>query len=350
MHWVPYEKMAESTNQWHLDEAHHHILEKTRWVVMEKIHGAHFCIVTNGSIIAGASRKHLLASGENFFEYQRVLKRLEPQISQLFSLARHLYPQLTSLSIYGELFGGAYPHPEISPVPGLQPIQTGIYYTPDIEFCAFDLAISDLQQSSYLDYDQARMLLQSAGVLSVSPLLIGSYQEALHYPIEFSSTIPALFGLPPLQQENQAEGVVIKPVKALVFSTSKGPLRPIFKRKIAAFAEDKRFHQAQKWTLPPFTPGPDKLDQLKWEASYQVTENRLLSAISKIGYRGPHEPSRSRQLFHLLVADVLEQLALHQPNLLADLAKAEQQELLTSIQKEVRELVKQFFQKETRRV
>ena len=56
MHWVTYEKIAESTDQWHLDETHYRILEKTRWVVTEKIHGAHFCIVADGSIIAGASR------------------------------------------------------------------------------------------------------------------------------------------------------------------------------------------------------------------------------------------------------------------------------------------------------
>lgn len=350
MDWVAYEKIAESTDQWSLDERDYRILEKTRWVVTEKIHGAHFCIVTDGSSLAGASRKHLLGPGEHFFDYQRILKRLEPQIFQLFGQARHLYPHLTSLSIYGELFGGAYPHPEVPAVPGLQPIQTGIYYTPDIEFCAFDLAISDAHQSAYLAYDQARMLLQAAGVPSVPPLLIGSYQEALRYPIEFSSTIPALFGLPPLAQANYAEGVVIKPLKALIFETSRGPLRPIFKRKIAAFAEDRRFHQAQKWTVLPSTTGFNNLDLLKWEASCQVTENRLRSAISKIGYRGPRESSRSHQLFHLLIADVLEQLELHQPDLLAHLTQAEHQELLASIRDEARALLKQFFQQETRRV
>lgn len=316
----------------------------------EKIHGAHFCVVTDGLTIAGASRKHLLAPGESFFEYQRVLKRLESQIYQLFHQTSRLYPQLTWLSIYGELFGGAYPHPEVLPVAGVQPIQTGIYYTPDIEFCAFDLAISGSQVSSYLDYDQARSLFQSAGMPSVPPLLIGSYQDALSYPIEFSSTIPALFGLPPLPQENKAEGVVIKPLKALIFSTSRGPLRPIFKRKIAAFAEDRRFHQAQKWTLPPAIPGSGKLNQLKWEAFNQLTENRLRSAISKIGYRGFREPSRSRQLFQIFVADVLEQLHLDQPDFLADLTRAEEQELLASIQQEARALLKQFFRQETRRV
>jgi Rnl2 family RNA ligase len=356
--WTSYEKMAESPDQWHLDEAHYRALDKTSWVVTEKIHGAHFCMLTDGAIIAGASRKHLLAPGENFFEYQRVLQRLEQQVYQLFRLTSRLYPQLAWLSIYGELFGGTYPHPEVAPIADLQPIQTGIYYAPDIEFCAFDLAISGMQlPPTYLDYDQTMALCQSAGLLYASPLLIASYQEALNYPVEFSSTIPALLSLPPLSQSNKAEGIVIKSLKALTIPTKKGPVRPIFKRKIAAFAEDRRFHQAQKWSLPPVSFHPGNLDQLKWEAFNQLTENRVRSAISKLGYRGIRESSRSRQessksrqLFHLLIADVLEQLDINQPDLLAALTQAERRELLSSIQQEARTLLKQYFRQETRRV
>lgn len=350
-HWISYEKIAESPDQWHLDEAQFRALEKTRWVVTEKIHGAHFCVITDGSTLAAANRKHLLTPGENFFEYQRVLKRLQAQIYQLFALARDLYPQLAWLLIYGELFGGGYPHPEVAPIANLQPIQTGIYYAPDIEFCIFDLAIVGEQFSAtYLDYDQTVALCQRAGLLYAVPLLIASYQETLSYPIEFMSTIPARLGLPPLSQDNKAEGVVIKPLKALTIPTKKGPIRPIFKRKIAAFAEDRRFHQAQKWALPVSAFQPSNLDLLKWESLNQLTVNRLRSAISKLGYRGPHEPSKSHQLFHLLIADVLEQLEINQSNLLATLSPAEKRELLTAIEQEARPLLKHFFQQETRRV
>ncbi|HEY0752495.1 MAG TPA: RNA ligase family protein [Ktedonobacteraceae bacterium] len=321
-------------------------------MVTEKIHGAHFCILTAGSTIVAASRKHLLAPGENFFAYQRVLQRLESQVYQLFLLTRRLYPQLAWLSIYGELFGGAYPHPEVPPVAGLQPIQTGVYYAPDIEFCAFDLAISSAGQApaTYLDYDQSVSLCQSAGLLCALPLLIASYQEALQYPVEFSSLMPARLGLPPLSQDNRAEGVVIKPLKALTISTHKGPIRPIFKRKIAAFAEDRRFHLAQKWSQPAPALQPAGLDLLQWEAYNYLTENRLHSAISKLGYRGLREPSRSGQLFHLLITDVLDQLEISQPVLLATLSPMEKRELILAIQQEARQLLKHFFRQETRRV
>jgi len=348
-HWTCYEKIAESPQQWHLDEADYRALKKTPWIVTEKIHGAHFCINTDGSTISGASRKRLLAPEDNFFEYQRILHCLEQQIHQLYHLTLSLYPQLSWLSLYGELFGGSYPHPEVAGIAGLEPIQTGVYYAPDIEFCIFDLAISGIQlPHSYLDYDQAITLLQRAGLLYAPPLLIGSYQEVLDYPIEFPSTIPALLGLPALAQDNKAEGIVIKPLRAI--HTPKGPIRPMFKRKIAAFAEDKRFHQAQKWPLPSSLRNAGNLDLLKWEAFNQLTENRLRNAISKIGYRGFHQPSKSRQLFQLFIADILEQLDTNQPALLTILSQAERMQLIDFIQQEARIFLKHFFQKEIRRV
>lgn len=318
-------------------------------MVTEKIHGAHFCILTDGIAIVGANRKRLLLPGDTFFEYQRILHRLEPQIHRLFHLVRSLYPQLSWLSCYGELFGGAYPHPDVPAIAGLEPIQTGIYYTSDLAFCIFDLAISGLHFSHrYLDYDQAVTLLQRTGLLYAPPLLIGTYQEALDYPVAFPSTLPALLGLPSLPQDNKAEGIVIKPLRAI--PTDKGFIRPMLKRKISAFAEDRRFHQAQKWPLPSSLQHAGTLDLLKWEAFNQLTENRLRSAISKIGYRGFHAPSKSRHLFQLFIADILEQVEINQPARFAILSPGEKIDLIDFIQQEARGFLKHFFQQETRRV
>ncbi|MGH2507809.1 MAG: RNA ligase family protein, partial [Ktedonobacteraceae bacterium] len=250
---------------------------------------------------------------------------------------------------YGELFGGAYPHPNVPALADFEPIQTGIYYTPDLAFCIFDLAISGSQLPyRYLDYDQAITLLQRTGLLYASPLLIGTYQEACDYPVEFQSTLPALLGLPSLAQDNKADGIVLKPLRAI--PTDKGWIRPMLKRKIAAFAEDKRFHQAQKWSRPSSLQHAGALDLLKWEAFSQLTENRLRSAISKIGYRGFRAPSKSRYLFQLFIADILEQLEVNQPARFATLSSGEKMDLIDFIQQEARSFVKHFFQQETRQV
>ncbi|WP_211326194.1 hypothetical protein [Thermosporothrix hazakensis] len=124
---------------------------------------AHFCIVTDGLNIVDASRKHLLAPDEHFFDYQRILQRLESQVVHLVYLRRQSYPQLASLSISRELFGGSYPRSGVPPIPGVQPVQTGIYYTPDIEFCAFDLALTILQQTASQKAAEGRWLQQGDG-------------------------------------------------------------------------------------------------------------------------------------------------------------------------------------------
>jgi hypothetical protein len=56
-----YDKIAETPNKWNLSETDYRALKKTNWVVMEKIHGANFCIVTDGTNVRFAKRKELLS-------------------------------------------------------------------------------------------------------------------------------------------------------------------------------------------------------------------------------------------------------------------------------------------------
>jgi len=43
--------------------------------------------------------------------------------------------------VYGELYGGAYPHPSVFAVPDLIPVQRGVWYSPQLSFLAFDLLL-----------------------------------------------------------------------------------------------------------------------------------------------------------------------------------------------------------------
>jgi Rnl2 family RNA ligase len=356
--FTSYEKIAESLEQWYRDEAASRLLEKAQWVVMEKIHGANFCFLTNGTEVLCASRKQVLGPADDFFGYQAVAAQLRRKILDLFALVKASHSEASRALVYGELFGGHYPHPDVPPDLTVQPIQTGIAYAPSIEFCAFDLAIEDEsqnQQKTYLAYDAAIKLFEQVGLLYARPLLIGSFQEALNFPLGFASTIPKLLGLPPLPAENQAEGVVIKPLKTILLPSGKGMSRPMLKRKIAAFAEDKRYHQAEKWVAPRPKAEQSALDLLTWEAFNLVTANRLQSAISKTGAltpgrggvvaRAARPPGRGRaqQVFRLLVEDVLEQLGEQHAAALAALTPAERAQLTESIREEVRLLMKAYM-------
>ncbi|GAX42451.1 hypothetical protein NIES4075_34520 [Tolypothrix sp. NIES-4075] len=348
--FTSYEKIDESFHRWQIDEAGHRLLEKIDWVVTEKIHGANFCFVTDGQVIRCANRKKFLDTNENFFDYQKLQSRLNDNIKRAFIITQSKHPQISRIFIYGELFGGSYPHPDVTPDLSVQPVQTGIYYSPTIEFCAFDIAFeSDGATRTYLDYDKAIDILQSAGIFYAVPLFIGRYNEAIAFEINFSSTIPPLLNLPPLHDENKAEGIVIKPIKIIYIDTPKGKIRPVLKRKITEFSEEKRFHLAEKWSEQSFIK-QDDLEILQWSAFNLITENSLRNAISKIGYIKPREKSRARELFNLVIEDVIEQLSENQELLLKEITQHDKNQLLAFIKAEMRKLLKNYFDKETRRV
>lgn len=345
MRFTSYEKIADSVARWQLDEAGTRLLEKTQWVVTEKVHGANFCFVTDGQIIRCAKRKRFLAPEEHFFNYQSVLQRLTSQIKEAFGLVKRTHPHTERIAIYGELFGGGYPHPNVKAEPSVQPIQTGVYYCPSIDFYAFDIVIEGEQHRGltrrYLDYDLAHTIFEQSGLFHATPLFVGKFQPACAYPIGFESTIPARLGLPPLEN-NKAEGIIIKPLTTIYLETKKGRIRPILKKKIPDFAEDKRFHQARKWSEQQKQASDDSLSLLKWEIFNLITENRLHNAISKIGLIAlPRQNSRA--LFREFIVDVLTELADTQPEQLQSLPKAHERELVTYLKAETRKLFKKVF-------
>lgn len=346
--FTSYEKITSSATRWNLDALSERSLSKQQWVVTEKIHGANFCLATDEEVIRCANRKKFLEVGDSFFSYQTLLGSLGEKVKQAFRIIKGKYPKINHIFIYGELFGGCYPHPDVPGDSNVKAVQTGVYYSPTINFCAFDIAIEYLpdgkEERIYLDYGEVMEILEAVSIFYAKPLLIGSYHQALNFPIGFESTIPQQLNLPAIE-DNKAEGVVIKPVKSIYIDTPKGKIRPILKRKIPEFNEDKRFSQAEKWveeTENNFSENSsssqvDKLDLLKWEAFNLITENRLQNTISKIGL------ANSRELFNLFIEDVMEELKENQAQLFMEFSEENKQQLLQFIYQEVRKIFKLYF-------
>lgn len=350
--YVSYGKIQENPNKWNLTESDYRIFKKTDWVVTEKIHGANFGIVTDGLEVRFAKRKEFLQPNEDFFDCQSLKSQLVEQAKEIFKILHTERNNLLKVFVYGELFGGEYPHPDIPAVPHVQAVQTGIYYSPKIEYCAFDMAVEmkgNLVLPDYLDYDKALNLFQQVGLMGTKPLFIGRYEEALAYSPEFDSIIPALFSLPNLPFRNPAEGIVIKPLKSIYVETHKGKIRPILKIKIPEFAEDRRFHQATKWTsqkfspLPTLTQGLSIEEELTQEMLALVTETRLSNVISKIGRVSGSAEGRKQQLVQLLMQDVLETFNEEWESLFSALSGESQQILMEQLQQESQKLVEVYL-------
>ncbi|MEW6498221.1 MAG: RNA ligase family protein [Cyanobacteriota bacterium] len=347
--YVSYEKVPESLNKWKLKESDYRAFNKIDWVVTEKIHGANFGIVTDGSEVRFAKRKEFLQPDEDFFDYQSLSNQLAAQAKQIFKILQSQQNRLLRVSVYGELFGGDYPHPDVPAVAHVQAVQTGIYYSPKIEFCAFDIAVEEKHQSplrTYLDYDNGLKIVQQVGMMGAEPLLIGKYEDALAYPIEFESRIPSLLGLPPLPLKNPAEGIVIKPVQSISVETAKGRFRPILKKKIPEFAEDSRFHQATKWVSQRFPVLNEELsieEELSQEMLAFVTKPRLSNVISKVGRVSEGDEETKQQLVQLLINDVLETFNEEWESLFNALSGESQQKLMVQLNQESQRLVNGYF-------
>lgn len=296
-----YEKIPQTPAEWGLDDQAQRKISRMSWTVTEKIHGANFCILLDQHNITAAKRREVIPAGESFFGHERIIDKLGEALRELWRLAAASRPTLARLDVHGELFGGAYPHPEVAQIAGVEAVQTGIWYAPDVEFMAFDLACwapdeaGELERS-YLGYEEARALCEAACVPWIEALAICSWADALAYNIDFDSTIPARLGLPPLEV-NRAEGVVIKPADATLFDG----IRPVLKRKIEAFAEDARFHGAQAWREPVASHELPALSLLEWEVLSRLNAARLDSAISKVG--------RPRDAADQRVAAVVDEVA-----------------------------------------
>jgi len=270
--FVPYPKIVDSVAAWDVDADDRRALDRGVWVASEKVHGANLCIGTDGSVLEVAKRRAVLAPGEAFFAHERALG---PLVAGVRRLARKL--DAAWVLIYGELFGGHYPHPAVVPVDGVAPVQTGVYYAPDIQFCAFDLAIVDRAGAgAFVPFRRACELFADAGIPTAPVLATGTLHDLLALPIEFATRVPAQLGLPALP-DNWAEGMVIKPWES---GAPLGAPRPVVKRKRAEFAETE-YHQARAWA--PVARASDPLDAAEAALTAMITEPRIDSAIGKLG-------------------------------------------------------------------
>ncbi|XP_002164527.3 RNA-editing ligase 2, mitochondrial [Hydra vulgaris] len=278
-----YEKMADSINKFIGSSE----LEKTSWIVLEKIHGANFSFHTDGEWVQIGRRRDFLMEGENFFNHitASFMNDYPEKMKTIYRMVEtSTGKQIKQVSIYGELFGGYYSN---VPTNGNQkPIQKEIQYCPDVRWCAFDIGYRTQFEeglNEYLDPDVAMEIFKSLDIFYLQPLMIGTMSQALNFKLGFDSTIPKLLGLPPLPAgSNKAEGVVVKPIKTLKCPTRRGGEveRVIIKIKLPEFEEER------KQTLPKATKpvSKSKKDIVLQRILANATPQRLTNAISKIGF------------------------------------------------------------------
>ncbi len=239
------------------------------------VHNSNFSIWTDGTEVRFAKKTGFLKESENFYSYDRIKESLKEKILKLYkdlNIVSNLIKNNTieTVTVFGELFGGSFRHPDVQNVND-KPIQKGIFYSPEIEFMAFDIYLNnrlvDIQDfihySKIGDFFYARILFR------------GTLQECLNYSNEFNSTIPELLGYPKLT-DNVCEGVVIKPATTIFFGNGS---RVILKNKNKKWSEKSKKSKIPKIPVKLSDTGKKQVENL---LTY-LTENRLRNVLSKIG-------------------------------------------------------------------
>lgn len=238
------------------------------WIATEKIHGAQLVVGVDATQAKIGKRKAWLAPDESFFGWQ--LLRLDLEIA-----ARKIHAALATTGavyLYGELFGGRYPHADVTPVAGLVPVQTGIWYAPDLRFSIFDIVLVADEPSTFLAHDRVRALAADAGLHAAPVLGRGRLTDLQRLPIRYPSRVARDLGLPAIEP-NFAEGFVLKPAVAAPVAT-----RPCAKYKIPEF-DEQQFDGATALDANAHL-SPEALFDL---ATRLVNAPRLASAQSKAG-------------------------------------------------------------------
>jgi len=255
------------------------------YICFNKIDGSNFqCSIDElGNFVVG-SRSNLIGRDENFQGHRRVMKNLEvkEKLTKMKSIISNDFSitQPYILTVFGELCGGMYRHPEVEKVKGAVKIQGRVDYHPDNMWVPFDIYIrepgEDNKTKFILDQDDVVKYCKMVELPYEIEMFRGTLDECLNFPLNFTDkTGNILWGLP-IIEENISEGVVIKPNKAIWI----GNERVIFKNKTDKFKERKapKTQKALKVEEPL-----NELEKKYFDiASEYITESRIMSVISKI--------------------------------------------------------------------
>lgn len=306
------------------------------WVVQEKVHGANTSFLCDGSEVGFAKRTSVLSDDENFYDFQSLLETYRPKVLSLFARIRELYPDVISISVFGEMFGGRYAHDGVPAVKGFTLIQKGVNYTPVHEFYGFDIYVFEGDGGQYLSVDEVNALFEAEGFFYARTLMRGTLAECLKYPNAFQSKISQWLGLPDID-DNICEGVVIRPVMPQYLRNGS---RVLIKSKNARFAEKKSVKKRNKLFSEP-VPYSNTLKSLLTEVEAYVNENRLNNVVSHIGEVA--FPKDFGKVMGLFAKDILEDFLKEHGGKYSALDKCEQKSLNRELNKLATDFVKQVF-------
>lgn len=244
------------------------------WQVGLKVHGANFGIMTDGKTMEATKRSGFIVPDDGaFYGYQNVMATYQQRIFDFYRFLKDVFPLLDILTLYGELFGGKYGHPDVPNDPHGTMVQKGVDYCPHNDFFLFDIKVDDL----FVNKCYTTIACNDHGFIGNVPLFQGSFRDCLQYPNEFPDPLHKKWNLPEIEG-NICEGVIIEPEEPKFFQSGS---RIILKNKNEKFAE-KASHRKQRKIQAPHEWSEEGWSEVEEMFAY-INENRLRNILSHIG-------------------------------------------------------------------
>ena len=320
----------------YLDQVREQVPADMQWVVQEKVHGTNSSFLCDGNDVKFAKRTSILGDDEKFYDYQEILDEYRDKVLSLYSRVCQHHEGVESISVFGELCGGSYPHPDVQHIGRLTVIQKGVFYTPGHEFYGFDIYVFTKEDGYYLSVDETNALFEAEGFFYAKPLFKGTLDECLAYPNEFQSKIAEWLGYPAIE-DNICEGIVIRPVTPHYLRTGS---RALIKSKNARFAENKSVKRRNRQLETPVEYSKELAELIESLASY-VNENRLANVVSHIGE--VRMPADLGKLIKEMSYDVVEDFLKEHSSLYNVIDKSEIKIFNKELNKMISSLVKKVY-------
>ena len=246
-----------------------------RWVVSEKVDGAHCAVVTDGKKVQLMSRYRNIDDTSQFHHSGEVLEKIKKKILKMFN--EHCSEGQT-LTIRGELFGGSIKKQNID-------------YGQGLRFAAFEISVDD----KAIDYFEFTNWASRFDILTVPTVsVVNSFEGALEVAPVFKSNLLNEDEERRLGTQENAEGVVIRPVTPGLLSNKK-PI--ILKIKNPLFSETDH----SKADLPEGHGLSEEGKALLISLLVHATRNRLENVKSK--FSEADNPNKIKEAF---INDILK--------------------------------------------
>lgn len=282
--------------------AHVPVPEGLLAVATPKIHGSNLQMhYAPSSGLRYGRRSAFLSTGETHYGAVGVGAALDlpTKLAALFDGLALAHAGLQSVTVYGEVYGGWYPHPDVTPAkPRQKHVQKGVWYDPYVRIVAFDVQMVTNNRSSFLGYDDARFACMHVGIPFIPEAKRGPVLDVCEWATAHAGDCATDFynpsGLPALAN-NGGEGFVVRLVSEVCWEGE----RALSKVKNPSFQE---VAEGKKDEDPEEPKDKKEEDPATLVALKYLNLNRMTAVASKMGEAEVH-PKNLRLMANAMTAD-----------------------------------------------